>query len=76
MGGFGLTVRIEHGYGIVTKYGHNSRVFVHAGQRIKRGDKIAEIGSSGRSTGPHVHYQVELKGRPVNPRLFVLEDSF
>lgn len=75
-GGFGNVVRIDHGYGIVTKYGHNSRIIVKPGQRVKRGDKIAEIGSSGRSTGPHCHYQVEINGRPVNPRLFILEESF
>ena len=72
-GGFGLIVRIDHGYGIVTKYGHNSRAIVKPGDRVRRGDKIAEMGSSGRSTGPHLHYQVEVAGKPVNPRLFILE---
>ena len=76
MGGFGQVVRLDHGYNIVTKYGHNSRILVKNGQRVKRGDKISQIGSSGRSTGPHLHYQVELRGRPVNPRIFILEDTF
>ncbi len=75
-GGFGQIVRIDHGYNLVTKYGHTSKIVVHKGDRVKRGEKIAEIGNTGRSTGPHLHYQVELKGRPVNPRYFMLEDSF
>jgi murein DD-endopeptidase MepM/ murein hydrolase activator NlpD len=73
-GGFGLVVRIDHGYNLVTKYGHTSKVFVTQGQRVKRGDKIANIGSSGRSTGPHLHYQVEVNGKPVNPRFFMLDE--
>lgn len=76
LGGFGLVVKIDHGYNVVTKYGHNSRILVKPGQRVRRGDRIAEMGSSGRSTGPHLHYQVEVAGRPVNPRLFILEDTF
>lgn len=75
-GGFGTIVRIDHGYGVVTKFGHNSKVLVKAGQRVKRGDKIAEMGNSGRSTGPHLHYQVEVNGRPVEPKLFILDDMF
>jgi len=75
-GGFGQIVRIDHGYGIVTKYGHNSRILAKQGQRVKRGDKISEMGSSGRSTGPHLHYQIEVNGRPVNPKLFILEAAF
>lgn len=76
MGGFGQVVRISHGYNIVTKYGHTARILVRAGQKVTRGQKIATMGSSGRSTGPHLHYQVEVSGRPVNPRLFILEDTF
>jgi len=76
LGGFGNVVRIEHGFGIVTKYGHNSKITVKKGDRVKRGDLIAEMGSSGRSTGPHLHYQVEMKGRSVNPKHFILEDTF
>ena len=75
-GGFGLVVKIDHGYGLVTKYGHNSRIVVKTGNRVKRGEKIAEIGNSGRSTGPHCHYQVEVNRKPVNPLLFILEDTF
>lgn len=76
LGGFGQVVRIDHGYNMVTKYGHNSRISVKKGQRVKRGEKIAEMGSSGRSTGPHLHYQVEVKGKPVNPRFFFFESQF
>ena len=74
MGGFGNVVKIDHGYGIATKYGHTSKTFVQPGDRVKRGQKIAAIGNSGRSTGPHLHYQVEVNGKPVQPRLFILDD--
>jgi murein DD-endopeptidase MepM/ murein hydrolase activator NlpD len=75
-GGFGNVVQVDHGYNVVTRYGHNSRIVVKQGDRIRRGQKISEIGSSGRSTGPHLHYEVALKGKVVNPRLFILEDTF
>jgi murein DD-endopeptidase MepM/ murein hydrolase activator NlpD len=75
-GGFGLVVQIDHGYGVQTRYGHNSRVAVKAGLRVTRGQKIAEIGSTGRSTGPHLHYEVVLNNKLVNPRAFVLEEVF
>ncbi|MBS1983381.1 MAG: M23 family metallopeptidase [Bdellovibrionales bacterium] len=73
-GGFGTVIKIDHGYGVATKFGHVSKSLVKDGQRVKRGDKIAEMGNSGRSTGPHVHYQVEVNGRPVQPKLFILDD--
>jgi murein DD-endopeptidase MepM/ murein hydrolase activator NlpD len=73
LGGFGNVVRIDHGYNIVTKYGHNSRILVKKGEKVSRGDRIAEMGNSGRSTGPHLHYQVEIKGKPVNPKFFFFE---
>lgn len=76
LGGFGMVVRIDHGYNVVTKYGHNSKVLVKKGDRVKRGDVIAEMGNSGRSTGPHLHYQIEVAGKPVNPRFFMLEELF
>ncbi len=72
-GGFGTVVKIDHGYGVATKYGHLARAHVQPGQRVRRGERIAEMGNSGRSTGPHVHYQVEINGRPVQPRLFILD---
>ena len=72
--GYGKMLEIDHGYGISTRYGHNSKNLVRVGDRIKRGDKIALVGSTGRSTGPHLHYEVRLSGVPVNPRNYILED--
>lgn len=72
-GGFGRVVEIDHGFGIHTLYGHTEQVFVRAGQRVERGMKIAAVGSSGHSTGPHVHYQVYVGGRTVNPADYIFE---
>lgn len=66
-GGYGLTVIVEHGDGIATLYGHTSEVFVEEGQSVKKGQLISKVGSSGRSTGPHLHYEVRMEGSPVNP---------
>ncbi len=65
--GYGNMVEISHGYGIKTVYGHNSRLNVKAGQRVKRGEVISYIGDSGSSTGPHLHYEVLINGLQVNP---------
>lgn len=65
--GYGKVVVIDHGYGIVTRYAHLSRSFVVAGQKVKKGGVIGAIGNSGKSTGPHVHYEVRIDGVPVNP---------
>jgi murein DD-endopeptidase MepM/ murein hydrolase activator NlpD len=65
--GYGNMVEISHGYGLKTVYGHNSRLNVKAGQRVKRGDIISYIGDSGSSTGPHLHYEVRVNSMPVNP---------
>ncbi len=72
--GYGKMLKIDHGYGISTRYGHNSKNLVKAGDRVKRGDLIALVGSTGRSTGPHLHYEVLRGGVPVNPRNYILED--
>ena len=72
--GYGNLVTIDHGYGIQTQYGHVSRFFVHSGQKVKRGAKIAAVGNTGRSTGPHVHYEVRVKGIPVDPQFYILEE--
>src|SRR5436190_13769537 len=66
-GGYGNLVVIDHGYGITTRYGHMSRIDVQVGQRVTRGKQIGAVGSTGRSTAPHCHYEVRLHDRPVNP---------
>jgi hypothetical protein len=65
--GYGNCVEINHGYGYVTLYGHMSVIKVHAGQPVKRGDVIGLVGSTGKSTGPHLHYEVHLRGEIMNP---------
>ena len=67
MGGYGKTIMIDHGNGISTRYGHLSGFAVTAGQRVQRGDVIGYVGESGRSTGPHLHYEVRINDTPVNP---------
>lgn len=67
MGGYGKTIMIEHGNGISTRYGHLSGYAVAAGQTVHRGDVIGYVGESGRSTGPHLHYEVRINNIPVNP---------
>ncbi len=69
--GFGRTVEIDHGNGFVTRYAHMSRISVKAGQKVNLHDKVGELGSSGRSTGPHVHYEILFRGKPLNPRRFI-----
>lgn len=66
-GGYGNMVDIDHGNGIVTRYGHASSVVVSAGQYVRRGQVIAYVGSTGYSTGPHVHYEIRVNDRPVDP---------
>ncbi|MBW1804775.1 MAG: M23 family metallopeptidase [Deltaproteobacteria bacterium] len=70
--GFGNILTINHGYGLKTKYAHLKKALVKKGQAVKRGQKIALMGISGRSTGPHLHYEVHLKGVPVNPLRYIL----
>ncbi len=69
---YGETVVIDHGHGIVTSYAHLSKTLVNRGDHVKRGDTVGLVGSTGRSTGPHVHYEVRLNGMPVNPQKYVL----
>lgn len=66
-GGYGLFVAVEHGGGIQTRYGHMSRLNVVAGQPVRKGDVIGYVGSTGLSTGPHLHYEVRVNGQAVNP---------
>lgn len=65
--GYGNCVDIEHGYNYLTRYAHLSRITVAPGQTVKRGEKIGEVGSTGKSTGPHLHYEVRFKDEPQNP---------
>jgi len=73
MAGLGQAVRIDHGYGYQTRYGHASKVLVRVGQRVQRGDVIALVGKTGLATAAHVHYEVRVAGRAVNPMDFVLK---
>lgn len=70
-GGYGNMVEIDHGKGIATRYGHMSKLLVIAGTHVKRGQLIGLMGSTGRSTGPHLHYEVRIDGRAVNPIPFL-----
>jgi murein DD-endopeptidase MepM/ murein hydrolase activator NlpD len=74
-GGYGNMVEIDHGQGIQTRYGHLSQRIATAGQRIHRGDLIGLMGSTGRSTGSHLHYEVRIDGHPVNPVPFLQASS-
>jgi len=69
-GGYGRTVVIDHGDSISTLYAHNSRTHVEQGDSVFRGQEISNVGSSGRSTGPHLHYEVRVNGIPINPEKF------
>jgi murein DD-endopeptidase MepM/ murein hydrolase activator NlpD len=73
-GGYGHVLVLDHGYGLKTRYGHLSRIDVKVGEKVHRGDLIAAVGSTGRSTGPHLHYEVRVNGIPDNPRKFILEE--
>ncbi len=64
---------IDHGYGLVTAYGHCAKLNVKRGEKVKRGEIIAQMGNTGRSTGPHVHYVVKLNGVPVNPERYIID---
>ena len=72
-GSYGNMVEVDHGFGVRTRYAHASKLLVRRGQRVARGETIAEVGSSGLSVSPHVHYEVWVEGRPVNPRRYILE---
>ncbi len=69
---YGKILVISHGFGMISRYCHLSKILVKAGQKVERGDKIAEIGMTGKTTGPHLHYEVRLNGIPVNPMRYIL----
>jgi murein DD-endopeptidase MepM/ murein hydrolase activator NlpD len=73
--GYGNTVTIDHGYGIVTKFAHSSKLLVKTGQHVSRGQRIALVGNTGLATGPHLHYEVHVNGRPVDPLRYVLPEG-
>jgi murein DD-endopeptidase MepM/ murein hydrolase activator NlpD len=72
---FGNVVFINHGHGFATFYAHTSTIPVKEGQQVKRGQVIAFIGTSGRTTGPHVHYEVQVNGAAVNPLRYIVDQS-
>ena len=72
-GGYGNVVEVDHGYGVVTRYAHASKLLVRQGQRVARGEKIALVGSTGLAVGPHLHYEVLVNGQATNPRKFFFE---
>jgi murein DD-endopeptidase MepM/ murein hydrolase activator NlpD len=73
--GYGRLVVVDHGFGVTTWYGHLSSFNVHPGQQLRRGDTVGNVGVSGRSTGPHVHYEVRINGAPVNPMRYLRQAS-
>ncbi len=73
--GYGNLLTLDHGFGLVTRYAHCSKILVVRGQRVKRGQKIAQVGSTGLSTGPHLHYEVWVNGKPVDPFKYVMPDA-
>jgi murein DD-endopeptidase MepM/ murein hydrolase activator NlpD len=73
-GGYGHVLVLDHGYGLKTRYGHLSRIDVKVGEKVRRGQLVAAVGNSGRSTGPHLHYEVRVNGVADNPRKFILEE--
>jgi murein DD-endopeptidase MepM/ murein hydrolase activator NlpD len=74
-GSYGNVVFLDHGHGFATAYGHNSTIRVHARQRVRRGEVIAYVGNTGRTTGPHVHYEVHLEGVASNPLKYAVDNT-
>ena len=72
-GPLGKSIIIDHGYGVRTQYGHNDALYVKTDETVQRGQRIASLGNSGRSTGPHLHYVVEVKGKAVNPLDYIFD---
>ena len=73
--GYGNVLEIDHGNGIVTRYAHCSKIDVRQGQRVTRGQRVAAVGSTGLSTGPHLHYEIHINGKVVDPLTYVLSDA-
>ncbi len=73
-GGYGNLIEIDHGNGLTTRYGHLSKIEIKAGDTVSRGQLIGNVGSTGRSTGPHLHYELRLNDKPINPRHFLPQE--
>ncbi|MDP3773169.1 MAG: M23 family metallopeptidase [Gemmatimonadales bacterium] len=73
--GYGLSVSVDHGYGVQTRFAHMSRTAVSVGQAVRRGDRLGYVGSTGLSTGPHLHYEVLVNGRATDPLRFIMPDA-
>ena len=74
--GYGKCVVIDHGYGIRTFFAHASKLYTNSAVKVKRGEMIAQVGSTGHSTGPHLHYEIRKNGVPVNPATFFTRPRF
>jgi murein DD-endopeptidase MepM/ murein hydrolase activator NlpD len=72
--GYGKMITLDHGYGVTTRFGHNAQLYVQVGQKVSRWDVISSVGNTGRSTGPHVHYEVRVNGVPRDPALYILDE--
>jgi murein DD-endopeptidase MepM/ murein hydrolase activator NlpD len=72
--GYGKLVSIDHGYGVMTRFGHNSQLYVQVGQKVSRWDVIAAVGNTGRSTGAHLHYEVRVNGIARDPAIYILDE--
>ena len=69
--GYGRLIKVQHAFGIETRYGHLSQIRVEVGQKVSRGDRIGDMGNSGRSTGTHLHYEIRIGGSAINPMTFI-----
>lgn len=72
--GYGKMITVDHGYGVSTRFGHNAQIYVQVGQKVSRWDVIASVGNTGRSTGPHLHYEVRVNGVPRDPAIYILDE--
>ncbi len=75
LSGYGRLIKIQHDFGIETRYGHLSAIRVEVGQRVSRGERIGDMGNSGRSTGPHLHYEIRVNGQALNPMIYIRAGS-
>lgn len=71
---YGKLITIDYGYGVITRFGHLSQVYVQAGQKVNKWDVVGAVGNTGRSTGPHLHYEVRINGTPVDPLNYILDE--